>query len=367
MKRIVILILFLAVITTGCSYEVTAKNSQQLQGENENWKVEYKIDFTTNYPLQEGKVYAKRMEQEKITITYKKELSDLSAVKNMEISYKDSFGSSGKRTEDFDSPPTKKQFRLGGGSATQESGDYLMPLENLHKFIMIFSGPSYEMRANAAATVTIKVDGETNRIRLLPAKEPSPFSALLEQIDNKLSKKAFLRFFSGHASDLSLQLEKFDARIITDKAISGSITVTEGDKKGQEFVPTVLLYEFTIRNEGRKEIIGSVNDLQVKIVPNENLKEISKETVGINIFDPDSDFGSGQSIGEDIFNIHEDCKYELSFDLSKETPLGTLITPSEEELKRLLDNAADASIVIIYKDEEAAHFDLNKLREKERD
>ena len=324
-------------------------------------KVDYKIDFATDYPQKDGNVYAQCAEQTSMTVTYKKDLSDLSAAKHMEISHRDSFGEGGYSAEDFDPPPKKKQFRFSGGGSktTYESSDYLITPENLHKSIMIFSGPSYEIRTNATATVTIKVDGKTDMIQLSPPKNPSPLPDLLEQINDKLSKKAFLRFFSGRASDLSLKLEKANVRVITDKTISGSTIVTEGDKKDQELVPAVLYYEFSIRNEGRKPIIGAANDLQVKIVPSDQLKGISKETVGINIFDPDSAFGYGQSIEGDIFNINKDCKLELSFDLSREYPPGTLITPSEKKLKKLLDNATDASLIVIYKNEEAARFDLS--------
>lgn len=363
MKKIAILIIFMAVILTGCSYEVTAKNTQKLQGENENWKVEYKIDFTTDYHQNDGKVSAQSKKQKRITVTYKKDLSDLSTVKHMEISYKDSLGGGGRHIEDFDSPPKEKQFRIRGGSSetTYGSSDYLMAPENLHKSIMIFSGPSYEMRTSAAAAVTIQVDGETDTIKLSPVMDPSQLPALMEQINNKLSKKPFLRFFSGRAADLSLKLEKTNVRVITDKTISGSTIVTEGEKKGQELVPTVLYYEFTIRNEGRKTIIGSINDLQVKIVPSDHLKGVSQETVGTNIYDSDSGFGYGQSIEGDTFDTHKDCKLELSFDLSRENPPGTLITPSEIKLNKLLKNATDALLIIVYKNEEAAHFDLRKI------
>lgn len=364
MKKIMIMFLLLAAFTTGCSYKVTSSSSQELQGENENWNVEYKINFTADYPQEDGKMYAHHMERGTMIITYKKHLSYLAAVKHMEIFYKDSFGNGGNRSDDFDSPPTKKQFQFRGGASatTYELGDYLGP-ENLHKSIMIFSGPSDKMRANATATVTIQADGETDTIQLLPVNEPSPILGLLEQIKNKLSKKPFLRFFSGYASDLSLKLEKYNVRVVTDQSISGSIEVTEGDEKGKELVPTVLFYEFTIRNEGRKTISGSENDLQMKIVPSDNLKKVSKETVGIDIFEPDSDLGYGQSIEGNLFNSNEDCKFTLEFDLSKESPPGTLITPSEEDLQKLLDNASDASFIITYKDQEAARFDLNKYQD----
>lgn len=364
--RIAGLILFVAVIATGCSYEVTARNSQALEGENEDWSAEYKINFVADYFQKDGKIYPKSMDQNEITVTYKKDISALSDVKHLEISYEDSFGSGGRLTEDFDSPPTEKQFRLGGGGGSggsswsdTDSHGYPGDPEHLHSTIMIFSGPSVEMRKNAAVTVKIQVDGKTDTIQLLPVEGPDPISAIFEQIHNKLTKQPFLKTFSGRASDLSLKLEDYNVSIVTDKAISGSTMVVEGDKEGQELVPTVLYYEFTIKNEGRKTLIGSLNDFQVKIVPSSSLENVSKETVGENIFDPDSGFGCGESMGSNIFN-HGDCKVELSFNLSTESTENTLITPSKEKLEKLLDNASDASLIVIYKGEEAARFDLSK-------
>lgn len=363
MKKIAVLIIFLVVITTGCSYKIETRNSQGLQGENKDWKVEYRTDFTTNYSNKDGKNYAQCEEEDKITVTYKKDISELSSVKHLEISYKDSFGGGGSLTVDFNSPPVRKQFNLGGSSAgTHELGDYPVAPENLFRSIMLFSGPSYEMKASATATVKIQVDGKTDTIQLSPVKDPPPFLTLQEQIHNKLLQKPPFRVYSGHASDLSLKLVKCNINIVTDQTISGSQLVTESNKKGQELVPTDLCYEFTIRNEGRKTISGIANELKVKFVPNDKLKEAIKEAVGMNIFEPDSSLGSREFIEGDIFNTQKDCKFTLSFDLSQENPPGVLITPSEEQLEKLLDNASDASFIIMYKDEEAARFDLRTVR-----
>jgi hypothetical protein len=362
MKKFSILILLLAIVMTGCSYEVSARNSQKLQGESENWKAEYQADFTTDYHQNDGKLLPEQKHRNRILVTYKKDLSSLSGVKHMEISYQDSFGSCGKLTEDFDSSPKAKQYRLSGGSADNESQGYPVTPENLHKYIMMYSGPCEDIKKNASAVVTIQTDDKLETIRLAPEKNPSPFTDLSEQLKTHFSKKAFFRFFSGYASDFSLKLEKSDIRIVADKAKSGSSYVTSGERAGQELVPTVLYYEFTVRNDGRKQISGSMNDLQVKIVPGGHLKEVSREVAGVDIFDPNSGYGSGQSI-DDIFNIHKDSKIELSFDISREGPQGTLITPSEEKLKELLSSAEDAKLVIIYKNETAASFDLNNDKE----
>ncbi|MDE3841030.1 hypothetical protein C0966_17340 (plasmid) [Bacillus methanolicus] len=89
------------------------------------------------------------------------------------------------------------------------------------------------------------------------------------------------------SSNSSLELVKSKVDIVNDKSKVGAIGITEGDKKGQELIPTALYYEFEIKNNGNKKI-GGIGDkrLQVKIEPNDKLAAISKETVGFNIFKP---------------------------------------------------------------------------------
>jgi hypothetical protein len=75
-----------------------------------------------------------------------------------------------------------------------------------------------------------------------------------------------------------------NVRIVNDKGKLGSILLTEGDKKGQELVPTALYYEFTIKNVGNKSVGGVEKNkaLQIKIVQNINLETTSKEIIGFN-------------------------------------------------------------------------------------
>lgn len=83
----------------------------------------------------------------------------------------------------------------------------------------------------------------------------------------------------------SLSLVSTSVDIVNDKGKTGSIIITEGDKKGQELIPTALYYEFTIKNVGNKKV-GGINNksLQVKIEPKDNLKSASIDVVGFNIY-----------------------------------------------------------------------------------
>ncbi len=180
---------------------------------------------------------------------------------------------------------------------------------------------------------------------------------------------------SGCSSEPNLELMSSKATIVNDKNITGSIIVTEGEKKGKELTPTALVYEFTIKNKGNRKIgvkrkiendkqAFSSLDNQIIIEPNEDLKNVSQEIIGINIFDSSSYMGTGlgYSTSALILKPGEEKKFTLTYDLgvSEESPSATLITPPEEKLMELESYALDATLVIIVDNTEIASFDLNK-------
>ncbi|MBE6067851.1 MAG: hypothetical protein E7211_09190 [Clostridium lundense] len=173
--------------------------------------------------------------------------------------------------------------------------------------------------------------------------------------------------FSACSSQPSLQLINSNVSIVNDKSKLGSIVITAGDKKGQELVPTALYYEFTIKNAGNKSI-GSMEkdkDLQIKIVPNNKLETTSKEVVGFNIFNPSSYVGTGVGHGYSftpILKAGQEGKFILNYDLgvSEKDPQVPLMIPSSEKLKKLQDDALDASLVVMLEGTEVARFALIK-------
>jgi hypothetical protein len=68
----------------------------------ELWIAEYKVNGTSTFTEKNNKTEYEANSNNILTITYKKNLSDLSSVKHLEISYESSAGG-GKLTEDFDS------------------------------------------------------------------------------------------------------------------------------------------------------------------------------------------------------------------------------------------------------------------------
>ncbi|MGG2095240.1 hypothetical protein AB1283_22135 [Bacillus sp. S13(2024)] len=177
---------------------------------------------------------------------------------------------------------------------------------------------------------------------------------------------SLLTLLTACSSKPSLELVNAKVDIVTDKNKVGAIGITEGDKKGQELVPTALYYEFKIKNNGKQKI-GGFGDkgLQVKIESNDKLVNTSKEIVGFNIFDPSAYEGSGVGFGSSFggeIKPGKSGEYILTFDLgvSEENSQVPLRVPAKEALKKLENNALDASLLVTLDGKEIARFDLNK-------
>lgn len=107
-------------IVTGCSNKEVIKHNYTYKGENELWIAEYKVNGRGTFTEKDGKSHYESDSVKKLTITYKKDLSELSSVKHLEISY-DSSAGGGKLTSDFDNnnPLNKKTYIFkGGGKGT---------------------------------------------------------------------------------------------------------------------------------------------------------------------------------------------------------------------------------------------------------
>lgn len=178
-----------------------------------------------------------------------------------------------------------------------------------------------------------------------------------------------MSIMTGCSSEPNLELTSANATIVNDKSVTGSIIITEGDKKGKELVPTALLYEFTIKNNGNRKVGKKMTEpfsgeSDIIIQPNENLKNASHEIIGINIFDPSSymETGLGYSSSSLMLKHGEEKKFTIAYDLgvSEESPSAILITPPEEKLMELESYALDATLIIIVDKTEIGRFDLNK-------
>lgn len=134
---------------------------------------------------------------------------------------------------------------------------------------------------------------------------------------------------AGCSTEPSYELVDSSISITNDKDMAGAVGITEGEKKGQELVPTVLYYQFTLKNNGVTSVGNNKMEtplkqvLALKIEPSEELKRVLQETVGINVFEPDSYNGTGLGYGQSLALIlkpGEQAESSLTFDVcSKET------------------------------------------------
>ncbi|RLQ94600.1 hypothetical protein [Falsibacillus albus] len=181
-----------------------------------------------------------------------------------------------------------------------------------------------------------------------------------------LSFLSLMALISACSSQPSLKLVDTKVDIVKDKSLSGSVVISEGGKNGQELVPTVLYYQFKIKNNGFRRIGGAGDKkLKVKIVPGKKLAAASEESVGINIFTPSSYNGTGLGYGVQVNGEIQPGKtgnMSLTYDLgvTEENPKVSLQVPSKEKLEKLKANALDGSLIVTSDGKEIAEFDLKR-------
>lgn len=106
MKSKVLLLFFLITIfISGCSKNDTIIHDYALKGENDHWIAEYIGHSEGEFYKENGKLKYRGNSREKLTLTYKGELSELSTVRKVGYSF-----SSGGGTTTFGEPPDRKVF-----------------------------------------------------------------------------------------------------------------------------------------------------------------------------------------------------------------------------------------------------------------
>lgn len=109
---------------TGCSSKEVIKHNYTYKGENELWTAEYVMNGTGTFTKKDGTLHYESNSNKILTVTYKKDISQLSSVKHLEISYESSVGG-GKKAEDYnDGPPKEKTYTIkSGGTGAIENKD----------------------------------------------------------------------------------------------------------------------------------------------------------------------------------------------------------------------------------------------------
>jgi hypothetical protein len=137
-------ILLTSFIFTGCPKKDVTKYNYNYKGENELWNVEYKVNSTVTITDKDGKLDRESESENVLIVTYKGELTDLSYVRHMEISFASSTHS-GKKVSDYDVEEhiSSKTFTLKSGGKNNA-----IPIEN------------------DIVKVTINIDGDTQTLEL---------------------------------------------------------------------------------------------------------------------------------------------------------------------------------------------------------
>ncbi|QOX62409.1 hypothetical protein FRZ06_03065 [Anoxybacterium hadale] len=356
------------ILLMGCSHDVSSERNYLLKGENDEWDVDYRITFTTTFPEENGKQYAKRSKSNLITVTFKKDLAELAEVKNMKISYKDSFGSGGYEEQNYDEPLEKTVFRLGGGKSSSKSElvGFLAKPENFYQAMTIYGSPAGDGADNAYATVTVESDDRIQQIQLQRVREIVHKIDFLEILKKQLSG---IQVPSYYFSELNLV--KPDLQLVKVNTRISAGWLTNSEEGSTEQAPEELFYEFMIKNAAKSQTgdfyrMGMV-DLQM--VPGDRLSSIMNQITGHpnNGVDGVSDAGFGIMTKGDFFNSEEECEIIFSYDLQpyETSSLNERIALSEEQKKELLDRALDAVLIIKYKGEPLAQFNLEDMEEND--
>lgn len=115
-------------IITGCSNKKVVNHNYIYKGENEFWSAEYRVSGTGTFTEKNDMTIYKSNCDKILTITYKKNLSDLSSVKHLKISCKSSAGDK-KLIDNFDSSnPIKRTYTLksnGSGIAIENKDEII--------------------------------------------------------------------------------------------------------------------------------------------------------------------------------------------------------------------------------------------------
>ena len=138
-KLLVFLLIILGIFLIGCANKDDTKAEYTYTGENDSWKVEYNVHKEVTLYKSDGKLDSDSLTQTKLVATYKKDISELSLVKHLKISYKSSTDNGELNTYfSAESPPKTKVFSSlstskSSSNANKENKIPLSDIEYLSK------------------------------------------------------------------------------------------------------------------------------------------------------------------------------------------------------------------------------------------
>lgn len=127
---IILITIIMLFMITGCSNKDVIKHNYTYKGENEFWTAQYKVNSTGTFTKRDDKLHYEGNSRDTFTVTYKKNISELSSVKHLEISYKSSVGSGSIGQNS----PRKKTYTMtssGTGGAIDDKDEVIKVTINL--------------------------------------------------------------------------------------------------------------------------------------------------------------------------------------------------------------------------------------------
>lgn len=160
------------------------------------------------------------------------------------------------------------------------------------------------------------------------------------------------------------EITEVKVTLVDDKHIVGSTIIREKGKS-LELVPTSLYYKFKIKQTDNKKVYYAGEDnIDVKIIPNKELKSASKDILGFNIYSDDERTGGlGKGIGIGDFNNSGEASLDLNYDLGTTVKNSQMpLVPSKDKLEKLRQKALEGTLVIIRNHKEIARINLKSLK-----
>jgi len=125
MKKVIALLLILPIVFcfTGCSEEQLGKNNQAVRyqyvfkGENGDWYAEYRYNGEGRFTEERGHLGFEGWNTEEMFVLYKNNISELSDVRNLKISYQVDGGSGSLEMNSLEDGLTKKFYGFHSGSS----------------------------------------------------------------------------------------------------------------------------------------------------------------------------------------------------------------------------------------------------------
>lgn len=156
---------------------------------------------------------------------------------------------------------------------------------------------------------------------------------------------------------VEVELVSAKADIVSDKSKVGELVIKTEDER-YSITPTSLYYEFTFKHTGN-HIIDLDDQFSIEVKPFESLSGESFELLDKNIFEHDH----GYSLVPMPFKPGEEKNASVYYHLGKYVGDSAVpVFPDDQQLEDLKEHALDAELVILYKDEEIARFDLSDYK-----